>query len=149
MIRTGGADKTVHPYFARRMYRLLREQRSNVTYSELPGKEHWWWDTFATNDGGVVNDPVIRQFAIDHARGSKSVAPGKACLCVSLVFACMCVCVCVCVYVHAHGCTNYVSTVYVVLCLCMWLRACAYIYVCVCVVWCGVVCFVVLCGMVW
>ena len=70
MIRTGAADKTVHPYFARRMYRLLREQQSNVTYSELSGKEHWWWDTFNTNDGGVVNDPIIRNFAIEHARGA-------------------------------------------------------------------------------
>ncbi|XP_032222386.1 uncharacterized secreted protein ARB_06907 isoform X1 [Nematostella vectensis] len=66
MIRTGAKDQTVHPYFSRRMYRLLRQQRSNVTYAEIPGKEHWWWDTYRTNDGGVTNDPVIRNFAITH-----------------------------------------------------------------------------------
>ena len=75
MIRVGAEDKTVHPYFSRRMYRLLRQQRSNVTYSEIAGKEHWWWDTKRTNDGGVVNDPVIRKFAIDHAKD-----PGKTSL---------------------------------------------------------------------
>jgi len=45
MIRVGANDRTVHPFFARRMYRLLMEEGINVTYSELPGKEHWWWDT--------------------------------------------------------------------------------------------------------
>lgn len=39
-----------------------------MTYSEIADKEHWWWDTYETNDGGVVNDPVIRSFAIGHAQ---------------------------------------------------------------------------------
>ena len=64
MIRVGAADRTVHPYFSRRMYRLLKEHHVNVSYEELTGKEHWWWDTWKTNDGGVTNDPVIRGFAI-------------------------------------------------------------------------------------
>ena len=67
MIRIGADDQTVHPYFSRRMYRLLRQQGSNVTYSEIAEKEHWWWDTWKTNDGGVLNDPVIRNFAVNHA----------------------------------------------------------------------------------
>jgi len=45
MIRIGANDRTVHPFFTRRMYRLLAEEGINVTYSELAGKEHWWWDT--------------------------------------------------------------------------------------------------------
>ena len=70
MIRIGAADRTVHPYNTRRMFRLLRQQRTNVTYTELPNKEHWWWDTYETNDGGAVNDPVIRKFAISHAQNT-------------------------------------------------------------------------------
>lgn len=70
MIRIGAADRTVHPYFTRRMFRLLQEQRTNVTYSEIADKEHWWWDTYNTNDGGVVNDPVMRRFAVNHALSS-------------------------------------------------------------------------------
>ena len=70
MIRIGAADRTVHPYYTRRMFRLLRQQRTNVTYSEIADKEHWWWDTYKTNDGGVVNDPVIRNFAVIHAQNA-------------------------------------------------------------------------------
>lgn len=86
MIRIGAADRTVHPYYTRCMFRLLRQQQSNVTYSELADKEHWWWDTYKTNDGGVVNDPVIRNFAISHAgdAGKPSSPASKACA--SLIF---------------------------------------------------------------
>ena len=35
-------------------------QPVNVTLDELPGKEHWWWDTSEANDGGVTNDPDMR-----------------------------------------------------------------------------------------
>ena len=45
LIRIGANDRTVHPFFARRMYRLLTEEGVDVTYSEMAGKEHWWWDT--------------------------------------------------------------------------------------------------------
>jgi len=45
MIRVGANDRTVHPFFTRRMSRLLMEEGINVTYSELADKEHWWWDT--------------------------------------------------------------------------------------------------------
>ena len=67
MVRVGAADRTVHPFFARRMFRLLHQQKTNVTYSEIADKEHWWWDTHSTNDGGVMNDPVMRKFALTHA----------------------------------------------------------------------------------
>jgi len=60
------------------MFRLLRQQRTNVTYSELAEKEHWWWDTFKTNDGGVVNDPVIRKFAVSHAQNAGKVSTGTS-----------------------------------------------------------------------
>lgn len=71
MIRIGAVDRTVHPYYTRRMFRLLQQQQTNVTMLELADKEHWWWDTYKTNDGGVVNDPVIRNFAISHARNAE------------------------------------------------------------------------------
>jgi hypothetical protein len=28
----------------------------------VKGKSHWWWDTYSTNDGGVMNDLIMRQF---------------------------------------------------------------------------------------
>ena len=62
-IRVGSNDRTTHPYFSRRMYRLLQVAGiGNSTYEELQGKEHWWWDTKFENDGGVLNDPTMRQF---------------------------------------------------------------------------------------
>ncbi|XP_033736186.1 LOW QUALITY PROTEIN: uncharacterized secreted protein ARB_06907-like [Pecten maximus] len=60
--RIGANDRTVHPFFMRRMYRLLKEIQVMVNYTELPDKEHWWWDTWETNDGGVVNDQQLREF---------------------------------------------------------------------------------------
>jgi hypothetical protein len=51
------------------MFRLLQQQqRMNrnvddetddlpiVELEEVPGKQHWWWDTGTDNDGGAVND---------------------------------------------------------------------------------------------
>ncbi|XP_074660573.1 uncharacterized protein LOC141913023 isoform X2 [Tubulanus polymorphus] len=67
LTRIGSNDRTVHPYFTRRMQRVLIEQKANVTYSELPGKEHWWWDTWLTNDGGAVNDPSLRSFTAEYS----------------------------------------------------------------------------------
>ena len=61
-IRVGGVDMTTHPWYSRRMQRLLEQLQVNSTYEELPGKEHWWWDTHAANDGGVINDPLMRAF---------------------------------------------------------------------------------------
>ncbi|XP_060070908.1 uncharacterized protein LOC132550832 [Ylistrum balloti] len=60
--RIGANDRTVHPFFMRRMYRLMNEIQLMINYTELPGKEHWWWDTWETNDGGVVNDRQLREF---------------------------------------------------------------------------------------
>ncbi|OWF46589.1 uncharacterized secreted protein ARB_06907-like [Mizuhopecten yessoensis] len=60
--RIGANDRTVHPFFMRRMYRLLSEIQVMINYTELPDKEHWWWDTWETNDGGVVNDRQLREF---------------------------------------------------------------------------------------
>ena len=45
LIRTGGSDRTVPPYYLRRIYRLLKEIGAMVNYTELEGKDHWWWDT--------------------------------------------------------------------------------------------------------
>lgn len=67
MIRIGEKDETVSPYFSRRMYRLLTEQGNDVTYNELPDKQHWWWDTYEENDGGVVNDGKMRKFFSKHS----------------------------------------------------------------------------------
>ena len=38
-IRIGDADKTVHPYYSRRMYRLLKENSVDVKYEEIPGMQ--------------------------------------------------------------------------------------------------------------
>ena len=62
LVRVGSADGTVPPYWSRKMARLLREVGADVRYSELAGKEHWWWDTAQENDGGVNNDPEVRDF---------------------------------------------------------------------------------------
>eukprot|EP01047_Picozoa_sp_COSAG01_P061899 COSAG01_NODE_7792_length_3055_cov_2.057510_1_plen_37_part_00 len=36
------------------MARLLAaEPGVEVTYQELQGKQHWWWDTDKENDGGA------------------------------------------------------------------------------------------------
>jgi acetyl esterase/lipase len=45
VIRIGAADRTVHPWFQRRMYRLMQEEGMMVNYTEVKDKEHWWWDT--------------------------------------------------------------------------------------------------------
>ena len=34
----------------------------DATVVELAGKEHWWWDTRETNDGGVMDDNQMRAF---------------------------------------------------------------------------------------
>lgn len=68
LIRVGTADNTVHPWFSRRMFRSLLGAGalpSEVTLSELQGKDHWWWDTHTPNDGGAVNDQQVRTF-FDH-----------------------------------------------------------------------------------
>ncbi|CAK9004594.1 unnamed protein product [Durusdinium trenchii] len=63
LIRVGSRDRTSHPWFSRRIYRTLRSLGAqDVTLSEIPDKEHWWWDTDEPNDGGAVNDPEIRHF---------------------------------------------------------------------------------------
>ena len=61
-IRVGSDDSTTHPWFSRRMYRLLKQYGYNVEIEELKGKQHWWWDTIKTNDGGVVNDSKMRSY---------------------------------------------------------------------------------------
>ena len=62
--RVGARDTTVHPWFSRRMIRLLHRQYSDraaheeaaqsemdrsfekrVKYWEIAEKEHWWWDS--------------------------------------------------------------------------------------------------------
>ncbi|KAL3875128.1 hypothetical protein ACJMK2_038060 [Sinanodonta woodiana] len=68
LARIGAKDRTVHPYFVKRMYRLLKEIGADVNYTEVEGKEHWWWDTEETNDGGVSNDKQIREFIDRHTR---------------------------------------------------------------------------------
>ena len=45
LARIGASDKTIHPFLVRRMYRVVKEWRLQMSYVELPDKEHWWWDT--------------------------------------------------------------------------------------------------------
>ena len=66
------------------MARLLREAEAAtgaepaaglVEYQELVGKEHWWWDTEAPNDGGVNNDPTVRAFLAARVEGGRGAHP--------------------------------------------------------------------------
>lgn len=66
-IRVGSADATTHPWYSRRMHRLLQNIGVNSTFEEVADKEHWWWDTHQANDGGVLNDPRMRAF-YEHCR---------------------------------------------------------------------------------
>lgn len=68
-IRVGTHDLTTHPWFSRRMHRVLKSIGVNTTIEESQAKQHWWWDTVSPNDGGVLNDNVMRAFyASCHAR---------------------------------------------------------------------------------
>ena len=66
LIRSGGADGNVPVWHSRRYARLLREVGVDTVYDEVPGKEHWWWDTKHSNDGGVVFDKTMRAFFTKH-----------------------------------------------------------------------------------
>lgn len=61
-LRVGSHDSTTHPWFSRRMHRLLQQNDVSTIYEETLGKAHWWWDTLNSNDGGVVNDLLMRNF---------------------------------------------------------------------------------------
>eukprot|EP00605_Chrysophyceae_sp_TOSAG23-4_P000665 GSChrysophyteH1.ASY1.ANO1.747.1 assembled CDS len=71
-MRVGSEDTTTHPYFSRRMKRvLLHRGHTGVKLEEVPQKGHWWWDSAVSNDGGVMNDEVMRGLYRDcllHAR---------------------------------------------------------------------------------
>ena len=45
---------------------------AHAVYDELPGKEHWWWDSHTANDGGVTNDPAMRAMFERARRQSQS-----------------------------------------------------------------------------
>jgi len=69
LFRVGADDKTVHPWYAKRTARALAEWEAEleivpslVEVNEVEGKEHWWWDTNSENDGGVLNDKLMRNF---------------------------------------------------------------------------------------
>ena len=53
------------------MHRLLVENNVNSSIEELLGKQHWWWDTWKENDGGVLNDNKMRDF-YDHCFASSN-----------------------------------------------------------------------------
>lgn len=81
-MRIGDVDRTVHPYYSRRMFRLLKENDVDVEYQEIPGKEHWWWDTVKENDGGVSNDEKIRKFirkVVEEYESSDGYCPKDGC----------------------------------------------------------------------
>jgi hypothetical protein len=61
-IRVGSNDLVTHPWFSRRMNRVLHSYNINSTLDEVPGKQHWWWDTKKDNDGGVLNDLTMRNY---------------------------------------------------------------------------------------
>eukprot|EP01065_Artemidia_motanka_P017794 TRINITY_DN21201_c0_g1_i2.p1 TRINITY_DN21201_c0_g1~~TRINITY_DN21201_c0_g1_i2.p1 ORF type:complete len:863 (+),score=237.14 TRINITY_DN21201_c0_g1_i2:269-2590(+) len=65
--RAGERDQVISPWLSRKAVRLLSEYSNetgrgqSVRYVELKGKEHWWWDTEAENDGGVMDDKQMRK----------------------------------------------------------------------------------------
>jgi len=61
-IRVGSNDMTTHPWYSRRMFRLLNNYDIDCVLEETQGKQHWWWDTNKPNDGGSVNDDLMRKF---------------------------------------------------------------------------------------
>jgi hypothetical protein len=62
LARVGSADQAVSPWYTRRMVRIALASGVNASLTELTGKEHWWWDTKTSNDGGAVNDAQLRRF---------------------------------------------------------------------------------------
>lgn len=85
LARTGDADQTVSAYWARRATRILSDAGgaaagaaggvavagaggvagaapAEPAYSELRGKQHWWWDTQRDSDGGALHDDEMRAF---------------------------------------------------------------------------------------
>ncbi|CAE8691920.1 unnamed protein product [Polarella glacialis] len=66
LARHGGADRTVPTYHGRRMARAALEAGAALSYVELPGKEHWWWDSRRPNDGGAMHDAEMRNFSEHH-----------------------------------------------------------------------------------
>ena len=75
LARVGLQDNAVSPWFVRRMARMLTEVGVNVTLDLVAGKEHWWWDTDAENDGGVNNDPRVREFLAELIQGGAGTHP--------------------------------------------------------------------------
>ena len=61
-IRVGAADSTTHPWYSRRMHRLMHISGVNSTLEEVANRPHWWWDSKSENDGGVLNDQIMRDF---------------------------------------------------------------------------------------
>jgi len=57
-----------------------------VTWDEIPGREHWWWDSDVESDGGCVNDLTMRAFfaralrnsSFEAQPASKSPSKGKS-----------------------------------------------------------------------
>eukprot|EP01062_Namystynia_karyoxenos_P032040 TRINITY_DN23691_c0_g1_i1.p1 TRINITY_DN23691_c0_g1~~TRINITY_DN23691_c0_g1_i1.p1 ORF type:complete len:905 (+),score=243.45 TRINITY_DN23691_c0_g1_i1:70-2715(+) len=67
LARAGERDQVISPWLSRKISRLMCEHANDTTraacrFRELKGKEHWWWDTEETNDGGVMNDKQMRKF---------------------------------------------------------------------------------------
>ena len=50
----------------------------NLTFEELKGKEHWWWDSLEPNDGGVTNDRALRRVYADVLALSRDREKGAA-----------------------------------------------------------------------
>lgn len=61
-MHVGTNDRTVNPFFHRRMRRVLSQHGVDAQVVELRGKEHWWWDSVHPNDGGAVFDLKCRTF---------------------------------------------------------------------------------------
>ena len=75
LLRTSSDDSTAHPWFMRRIGRILKSweketatnttkttEKSLVEFEEFKSGGHWWWDSQSTNDGGVMFDKQVQKF---------------------------------------------------------------------------------------
>ena len=79
LARVGSVDRTVLPFYQRKMRRILQGigVHNDVTVNEIKDKGHWWWDTKKSNDGGAVFDADVRAFIAVHALRSPHLAPAQ------------------------------------------------------------------------
>ena len=78
LARIGSEDHAVPPWQQRRMFRHLAEHGVVVHWDEVPGQQHWWWDSLTSSDGGCVNDDIMRAFFAAPLQNVSTPSPASA-----------------------------------------------------------------------